>query len=229
MGTAGGKGHLQRLSTAAPQREAAPYLQVKGRSAGGGALPAESGAALWIGWGWGWQVHQIAEGPPGAGKDRRGEAAGRRSSEAEPPGKPVWRGGKEPPGPRAPGGQEDLTFAEPQTPGDPVLPAGPSTPAGGARSGRDSRRPRPPPGSARPGRAGLPSPRPQRCPPRSTRSCRGPEVALRSVWAGRWGSRAPGAPKRQLRKQEAEIGLFMTWQRQFNISSSHKIGIALFT
>ena len=55
VGTAGGKGHLQRLSTAAPQQEAAPYLQVKGRSAGGGALPAESGAALWIGWGWGWQ------------------------------------------------------------------------------------------------------------------------------------------------------------------------------
>lgn len=68
VGTAGGKGHLQRLSTAAPQREAAPYLQVKGRSAGGGALPAESGSALWMGWGW--QVQQIAEGPLPRGQGR---------------------------------------------------------------------------------------------------------------------------------------------------------------
>ena len=170
--------------------------------------------------------------PRGAGKDRPGEAAGRRSSEAEPPGKPIWRGRKEPPGPRAPGSQEDLTFGAgvPEAP-NPRRQETPSFQQGPAPqlAGRGSCRPRPlQVARGRVGRVGLHP---------------GPSVALPAA-QGRAGARKspcgqsgrddgvpgrPGAPKLQLRKQELEISFFMTWQRQFNISSSHKIGIALFT
>lgn len=51
VGTGGGKGHFYHLSTNSQRREAAPYLQVKGQSARGGALPAESGTARGMGWG----------------------------------------------------------------------------------------------------------------------------------------------------------------------------------
>ncbi|XP_061259955.1 collagen alpha-1(I) chain-like [Bos javanicus] len=174
--------------------------------------------------------------PPGAGKDRRGEAAGGRSSEAEPSGKPVWRGGKEPPGPRAPGGQVDLTFGAgvPEAP-NPRRQETPSFQQGPAP--RLAGRVR---GGAAADHAPLQVARGQ-----VGRVCLhpGPSFALPAA-QGRAGARkspcgqsgrddgvprAPGAPKLQLRKQEAEISLFMTWQRQFNISSSHKIGIALFT
>ena len=174
--------------------------------------------------------------PPGAGKDRRGEAAGGRSSEAEPSGKPVWRGGKEPPGPRAPGGQVDLTFGAgvPEAP-NPRRQETPSFQQGPAP--RLAGRVR---GGAAADHAPLQVARGQ-----VGRVCLhpGPSFALPAA-QGRAGARkspcgqsgrddgvprAPGAPKLQLRKQEAEISLFMTWQRQFNLSSSHKIGIALFT
>lgn len=73
----------------------------------------------------------------------------------------------------------------------------------------------------------------QLCPPSMRRSCRRPEVALDSTCT-EYSSSVPRAPKptgppNPRATLIAENCLFMTWGQQVNISSSHKIGIALFT
>lgn len=82
----GGKGHFYHLSTTSPRREAAPYLQVKGQSARGGALPAESGTARgggeWGGGGGRYPSLRGGRGPVG------GTGEGRGGQECRPRGKP---------------------------------------------------------------------------------------------------------------------------------------------